>query len=443
MNHLLLAQTSLATVLATSLFMFLVLTLAASSALKISERAVSRVVLGSFAVALTAALILVVQAFLHPDPIVLYFGSGPLYSLDRVGSLFLLMSALIAAVAGNFSLTYLHRDPGFYRYFAWFSALFAGMVHIFSATHSFLFAAGWELAGISSAMLIGYFVERDAPIRASRLAFLYFRLADAAIFSGISMLAVAGQSSQVIWTGGGRPELGFLTLSALVLLALGASVKMALFPFGSWLPKAMEGPTPSSAAYYGALSVHSGAYLLWRVAPNLLEIPGADVVLVAVGALTAVMASLCGRIRSDMKTQIAYGAICQLGLVAAEIGLGFRELAVWHILGHSFMRTLQFLRAPSALHDFHSLGVERASAVDVAPVLRGAWAGARDRLYFWGLAEFHVFDFWQRYVGRPVLKLADELIDMDRRWLARSRYFIESRPIRLPAQPVDRQAPES
>jgi NAD(P)H-quinone oxidoreductase subunit 5 len=142
------------------------------------------------------------------------------------------------------------------------------------------------------------------------------------------------------------------TLTGLLFL-VAAAAKSAQVPFFGWLPRAMEGPTPSSAIFYGAISIHAGAYLLLRIEPILLASATASIAVVTVGLLSALVGTLAHRVVADAKTSIAYAAVTQLGIIFMEIGLGFPRLALAHMIGHAIVRTLQFLRAPSMLHDYH------------------------------------------------------------------------------------------
>jgi NAD(P)H-quinone oxidoreductase subunit 5 len=140
-----------------------------------------------------------------------------------------------------------------------------------------------------------------------------------------------------------------------LLLLLAAAGKSALIPFSGWLPRAMEGPTPSSAIFYGSLSVHLGAFLLLRVSPILELSSWLSAAVVAIGLLTALFASLTQRVQTDIKSALAFASLTQVGLIVAEIGVGLRYLALIHIIGHACLRTMQLLRAPSLLHDYHTL----------------------------------------------------------------------------------------
>ena len=139
------------------------------------------------------------------------------------------------------------------------------------------------------------------------------------------------------------------------LLLLAASGKAAQVPFSGWLPRAMEGPTPSSAIFYGAISIHAGAYLLLRAQPLLAQSVLASSLVILIGAATAIHGTIVGRASADAKTSLAYATLTQVGIVFIEIGLGWRWLAVAHILGNATVRTMQYLRAPSMLHDYHQM----------------------------------------------------------------------------------------
>ena len=125
-----------------------------------------------------------------------------------------------------------------------------------------------------------------------------------------------------------------------------------MVPFSGWLPRAMEGPTPSSAVFYGSLSVHLGAFLLLRISPILDATPWLGAAVVAVGLTTAVFAAFTCRVQTDIKSALSFAALTQVGIIFIEIGLGLRYLALIHIIGHACLRTLQFLRAPSLLYDY-------------------------------------------------------------------------------------------
>jgi NAD(P)H-quinone oxidoreductase subunit 5 len=191
------------------------------------------------------------------------------------------------------------------------------------------------------------------------------------------------------------------------MLIWAAAGKSAQIPFSGWLPRAMEGPTPSSAIFYGAISVHLGAYLLLRCEPLLKSSPIAAWVLVALGLSTAIHGTLVGRACADAKTSLAYASLAQLGLIFAEAGMGWSTLALIHVIGHGCTRTLQFLRAPSMLHDYHQVHAASGGHLEVtsfwqllAPKQIRTW------LYRLALDRGHHDTVLDRLFVAPVLGIA-------------------------------------
>jgi NAD(P)H-quinone oxidoreductase subunit 5 len=272
--------------------------------------------------------------------------------------------------------------------------------------------AGWELVGVSSALLVAFFQERQNPVRNGLRVWSVYRLSDAALLlAAVALHHLHGEGDFAAALGAGPWPEGQAVLSsgqALVvglLLLVAAAGKSALIPFCGWLPRAMEGPTPSSAIFYGSLSVHLGAFLLLRISPLLELSPVLGAATVALGLSTALLAALAGRVQTDIKSALAFASLTQVGLIVAEIGLGFRYLPLVHILGHASLRTLQFLRASSLLQDY--LGLENAigerlpaeslAAAKLAPSAIGPW------LYRLALERGYLDAWLNDYIARPVL----------------------------------------
>jgi NAD(P)H-quinone oxidoreductase subunit 5 len=216
------------------------------------------------------------------------------------------------------------------------------------------------------------------------------------------------------WAGtalfvGGLPELtGTRPFIVSLLLLLAAAGKAAQVPFSGWLPRAMEGPTPSSAIFYGAISIHAGAYLLLRVQPMLAQSPLASLAVVLIGVATAGYGTITGRASADAKTSLAYASLTQVGIIFVEIGIGWNWVAVAHILGHATVRTLQFLRAPSMLHDYHTmhsaiggnLSPTGKHLEDLFPERVQLW------LYRWALDRGHLDTILDRWLVHPLIGLS-------------------------------------
>ena len=284
------------------------------------------------------------------------------FIFDRLSVPFLLLSLVLCGVVGAFTRRYLHREAGYHRFFLLYSLFLSGMVlSSVAGTIETLFF-GWEMVGLSSALLVAYFHERESPVRNGQRVWSVYRLADAAFLIGaltMHHLTGEGDFSSFVgsepWPGGTAQLSSTNALIVGLLLLLAASGKSALVPFSGWLPRAMEGPTPSSAVFYGSLSVHLGAYLLLRVSPVLEASQFLQWIVVFVGAISALAGSIMSRVQSDVKSSLAYASLSQVGIIVVEIGLGFYYLALIHIVGHACMRTLQLLRAPTLLSDYHAM----------------------------------------------------------------------------------------
>jgi NADH-quinone oxidoreductase subunit L len=284
------------------------------------------------------------------------------FVFDRLSVPMAILSFVLVGTIGAFAHNYMHREPGFNRFFVFYAVFLLGMiVSSLAGTIETLFA-GWELVGLSSALLVAFFHERQAPVRNGLRVWTVYRAADAAfLIAALTLHHLAGEGDFARLTGSGPWPEGQASLSsgqALfvgLLLLIAAAGKSALIPFSGWLPRAMEGPTPSSAVFYGSLSVHLGAFLLLRVSPILELSLWLCAAVVALGIATALFGAIAARVQSDIKSTLAFASLTQVGIIVAEIGVGLRYLALVHIIGHACLRTLQLLRAPTLLHDYHVL----------------------------------------------------------------------------------------
>jgi NAD(P)H-quinone oxidoreductase subunit 5 len=280
---------------------------------------------------------------------------------DGLSVPYVCFSSGLCAVVNAFAGKYLHREPGFTRFFVLLAVFGTGMNLMVLAGSIDVLFAGWEFLGISSALLIGFFHERQNAVKAALRAFTTYRICDVGLLAaGVIVHQAVGSGDFERLFSGTWPHARCLvppTTATLVslLLVFAAMGKSGQVPFSGWLPRAMEGPTPSSAIFYGALSIHAGAYVLLRCEPLLDAAPLARLLLVMIGVGTAIHAVLVGSVQSDLKAMLAYASMTQAGLIFAEIGLGLRTLALIHIVSHAILRSLQILRSPSALHDRHEL----------------------------------------------------------------------------------------
>lgn len=284
------------------------------------------------------------------------------FEFDRLSVPFVILTFLLCGTIGAFCAKYMHRERGFNRFFVFYSLFVLGMITTSLAGTIETLFTGWELVGLSSALLVAFYHERLSPVQNGLRVWSVYRLSDAALLlASVAMHHLTGEGDfdHLVrvghWPEGTTllAEPQCLTVGLLLLLA--AMGKSAMVPFSGWLPRAMEGPTPSSAVFYGALSVHLGAFLLLRVSPLLDRSPTLSAVIVVVGLGTAIFGAFAARVQTDIKCALSFASLTQVGIIFAEIGCGLRYLALIHILGHACLRTLQFLRAPTLLHDYRTL----------------------------------------------------------------------------------------
>ena len=339
---------------------------------------------------------------------------------DRLSLPFLALAVVLSGLIGQFSATYLHREPGFVRFFLLLHLFAFGSVLAFAAGSFDLLAAGWEVVGITSVLLIGFFQLRSAPVENGLRVFGVYRACDIGLLVGVFAMHH--------WAGTASFDKGFPLLTGAravivcLLLFLAASGKAAQVPFSGWLPRAMEGPTPSSAIFYGAISIHAGAYLLLRAQPLLARSVTASAFVIFIGVATAIHGTIVGRASADAKTSLAYATLTQVGLVFIEIGLGWKWIAVAHILGNATVRTMQFLRAPSMLHDYHQMHSAIGGEVLSAGQQIEEMLPERVRLWLYRCAfdRGHLDTVLDRWVIDPLLYVSTFLAKLDRIGMART-----------------------
>jgi len=355
------------------------------------------------------------------------FGSSYHFSIkflfDRLSIPFVILTFVICGTVGAFANRYMHREPGFSRFFFLYAVFVAGMIiTATSGTIETLFA-GWELVGLSSAMLVAFFHERANPCRNGLRVWIVYRVADAALlFASVVLHHLNGHGdfdvflSAAPWPEGITPLSPNQVLTVGGLLLVAAAGKSALIPFSGWLPRAMEGPTPSSAVFYGALSVHLGAFLLLRMSPLLDASPTLCSAIVALGLATASFATVAGRVQTDIKSSLSFAALTQVGLIVAEIGFGLRYIALVHIIGHACLRTLQFVRAPSILYDVRILENALGKRLSTGGTVAGIDTATRPWLYRLALERGYLDSLLDDAIVRPFIRLFSFFNTLERRW---------------------------
>src|SRR5438034_1457167 len=361
------------------------------------------------------------------------------FLVDRLSLGFAALSAAIAGIVSAFSNRYLHREPGYNRYFVLLAMFVTGMLLVALAGNVEVLFIGWEFVGLSSALLVAFFHGRPAPVSNALRVQSADRTSDAAMFaSAVLVRHIAGTDSLSLLFGGGRSgSAAALTGSSATLIAMllivAVAGKSALLPFSGWLPRAMEGPTPSSAVYYGSLSIHAGCFLLLRSAPLLERAPVARVLVGGRGAATAIFAGITTRVQSDVKSSLAYASLTQVGIIVMEIAVGLYTVAFIHLAGHACFRLLQFLSAPNVLHDLH--GLENAIGERPSRGRRYFETLAPNRvrrlLYLVALERGFLDSIIDRVLVEPFMRIAGHLSRLDR-WLCDAG-VVTPRPVPIEA----------
>ncbi len=326
------------------------------------------------------------------------------FMLDAYSLPMATLVTLIVWIALRFSAAYLHRERAFRRYFVGMSLFLAGMLLIVLAGNAVLAFVGWELAGISSWLLIAYAWERPLATANALFVFVANRVGDAGFLLGIG-LAVWSVGT-VDWSGlAGDGTMSTVTARLLAAgFVLAALVKSAQLPFTPWIARALEGPTPSSAVFYGSLMVHAGVFLLYRLQGLLLQVPDMMALLLVAGLLTALYGALCALVQSDVKSALIFSAVGQVGLMFFLCGLGLFWLAACYSALHAAWRAYQFLLAPSYMHLVHQ---------PARPVPH--WLRGQRWLYTAALQRFWIEALAGSLLSRPTLALGRDVRTLDER----------------------------
>lgn len=324
------------------------------------------------------------------------------FIVDLLGSAYALLATALIGVIFRFSRNYLHREEGYFRFIFLLSILMFGLIIVsFSRSLDLLFA-GWELVGTTSVLLISYFYNRPLPVFHATKAIISYRLCDMGILAAAAWAHLYLHSHDFILIPAlAKNAHGILGPIMIGFFLIWSSLaKAGQLPMTSWLPTAMEGPTPSSAIFYGALSVHLGPFLLLRCYDYFLNYSVLLFTIGAIGILTAVYATLVGRTRSDAKTMLAYATISQVGLIFFEISIGFTNFALFHIVTHASLRTYQFLRSSSLINDFIRNPIVELNR----PIKRSVFFEKylsndfRKKLYIHSFNEFHLDYFTKKLI---------------------------------------------
>lgn len=392
---------------------------------KNNEKLISGLAFGTLGIQLSTATVFVAYWLFIGTPtiqladIILFKNEEYVFQIDflfdRITAVYLMMGAILTFLVTVYSRYYLHRESGYKRFYNTTLFFYLGYsLTTLSGNLETLFT-GWEILGISSFLLISFYRERYLPVKNAVKVFSIYRIGDVGII-------LAMWASHHLW----HENITFFELnnaelvhehlqshSAIgvfisLMFLLSATAKSAQLPFSSWLPRAMEGPTPSSAIFYGSLSVHIGVFLLMRTFPFWEYQTSVRILIAILGLFTAVITTGIARVQSSVKSQIAYASIAQIGLIFIEISLGFENLALFHFAGNAFLRTYQLLVSPSVVsylirEQFYNFE-PKAGSVESAFPKRIQYS-----LYMLCLKEWNLDSMMYQYLWNPMKKAGEQL----------------------------------
>lgn len=286
----------------------------------------------------------------HSVELAIEFG----FLFDNLTAVMVIVVSWIGTMVHIYSIGYMAHDPGQWRFFAYLNLfMFSMLLLVMTSSYLVLFGA-WELVGLSSYLLIGFWYKRRAPALASKKAFLVNRVADQGFLIGIIGVILLTGTADILDSFEPFMEADLLVRDiAALLLFVGAAGKSAQFPFHVWLPDAMEGPTPVSALIHAATMVNAGVYFIARTSPIFASAPEALLIVAAIGIFTAILAASIALTQKDIKRVLAYSTLSQLGYMFAALGVGAFTAAIFHLMAHGFTKGLLFLGSGSVIHAVH------------------------------------------------------------------------------------------
>ena len=279
------------------------------------------------------------------------------FAVDALTAALLIVVCTVGMLVHIYSIGYMAHDPGRWRFFAYLNLFMFSMLLLVLADNLLLLFAAWELVGLSSYLLIGFWYRRRSAALAAKKAFLVNRVGDFGFALGImAVFTTVGTLNfpevfEAFEHGLGIPQ--WQVIGIALLLFAGAVGKSAQFPLHVWLPDAMEGPTPVSALIHAATMVNAGVYFVARANPIFAQAPEAMWVVAAIGIFTAILAASIAFTQRDIKRVLAYSTLSQLGYMFAALGVGAFTAAIFHLMTHGFFKGLLFLGSGSVIHAVH------------------------------------------------------------------------------------------
>jgi len=340
---------------------------------------------------------------------------------DRTTAVYFSVTVILTFMVLMFSRFYIHREKGYKRFFNNILFFYSGLTTILFAGNFETLLIGWEIIGVSSFFLIAYYRDRYLPVKNALKVVSLYRVADVFLLYAIWLCHHYFHKSITFFDlnnlmPADTPLIFGTVFEITIPMAfyVVAMVKSAQLPFSSWLPRAMEGPTSSSAIFYGSLSVHIGIFLLIRTYPLWHTSTWFLVLLAFTGIATSVVATLVARVQATVKTQIAYSSIAQIGIMVVEVALGWHTLALFHFAGNAFLRTYQLLVSPSVLsyliHDqfFHFTPPQHQKADTF-------WEKLKVTVYMLSLKEWNLDTLMYRLLWMPLKMIGNSITFMTAR----------------------------
>ena len=276
------------------------------------------------------------------------------FYLDGLSGIMMILICSLSLVIQLFSTSYMSKDEKYTKYFEYFNFFVFSMLLLVLSGNFLVMFFGWELVGLSSYLLISFWSEKKSAARAGNKAFILNRIGDFGFLIGLMMILNEFQTFNFLRIFESSLETIPENLDVIIVfLLLGAFGKSAQFPLFSWLPDAMEGPTPASALIHAATMVTAGVFMLVRISPILQFSELGSLIIISMGLLTALIAAFAAINQKDIKKVLAYSTISQLGFMFIAIGSGAYVAAIFHLVTHAFFKALLFLGAGAVIHEMH------------------------------------------------------------------------------------------
>jgi NADH-quinone oxidoreductase subunit L len=304
------------------------------------------------------------------------------FYVDNLTACLLIVVTTIGLLVHVYSIGYMSHDPGYWRFFAYLNLFMFSMLLLVLADSFLVVFVAWELVGLCSYLLIGFWYRKRSAALAAKKAFIVNRVGDVGFALGIMLIFVSLGTLDIreVLARIGELDSTRITIISLLIFA-GAMGKSAQFPLHVWLPDAMEGPTPVSALIHAATMVNAGVYLVARTNPIFAQAPSALVVVAGIGIFTAILAASIAMTQTDIKRVLAYSTLSQLGYMFAALGVGAWTAAIFHLMTHGFFKGLLFLGSGSVIHAVHEEqdmrqmgGLSRKIPITYATMLIGSLA---------------------------------------------------------------------